>query len=220
MHEGARIALVTDAGTPGISDPGEVLVKLCREEGLSVTALPGACAAVTALSGSGLPSRRFAFEGFLPQDKKEREEALSLLKEETRTVILYEAPHRLVKTLKELYNVLGEREIALCRELTKLYEEYKRTTLSEAIAFYEGETPRGEFVLILQGKDPRSVKEEREESFRLLPLSEHMERYRKQGYDEKESMKLVAKDRGVSKREIYKLLLEASSQNDTGDPEG
>ena len=211
LHEGARIALVTDAGTPGISDPGEVLVRLCRDEGIGVTSLPGACAAVTALSGSGLSSRRFVFEGFLPQDKKEREETLSLLREETRTVVLYEAPHRMVKTLKELYNVLGERELALCRELTKVYEESQRTTLSEALALYEAEAPRGEFVLILSGKDPLAAKAEREEGFRLLPLSEHMQTYLSQGYDEKESMKLVAKDRGLSKRDIYKLLLEARS---------
>ena len=189
LHKGENVALVTDAGTPAISDPGEVLVRLCREEGITVTSLPGPCAVITALSASGISARRFCFEGFLPSDKRE-------------------APHHLLKTLKELYESLGERELVLCRELTKKHEEYKRLLLSEAIGFYETEQARGEFVLVIEGRDPLELKKEREASFQDLSVKEHVKHYEAMGYDRKESMKLAAKDRGVSKRDIYNSLLD------------
>ena len=207
LHNGEDIALVTDAGTPAISDPGEVLVRLCMEEGITVTSLPGPCAVITALSASGISSRRFCFEGFLPSDKKERQRIISELSNETRTIIIYEAPHHLLKTLKELREGLGERELVLCRELTKKHEEYKRFMLSEAVSFYETEQARGEFVLVIKGRDPLELKKEREESFQGLSVKEHVEHYEAIGYDRKESMRLAAKDRGVSKRDIYNSLL-------------
>ena len=207
LHNGENIALVTDAGTPAISDPGEVLVRLCMEEGITVTSLPGPCAVITALSASGISSRRFCFEGFLPSDKKERQRIISELSNETRTIIIYEAPHHLLKTLKELCEGLGERELVLCRELTKKHEEYKRFMLSEAVSFYETEQARGEFVLVIKGRDPLELKKEREESFQGLSVKEHVEHYEAIGYDRKESMRLAAKDRGVSKRDIYNSLL-------------
>ena len=207
LHNGENIALVTDAGTPAISDPGEVLVRLCMEEGITVTSLPGPCAVITALSASGISSRRFCFEGFLPSDKKERQRIISELSNETRTIIIYEAPHHLLKTLKELREGLGERELVLCRELTKKHEEYKRFMLSEAVSFYETEQARGEFVLVIKGRDPLELKKEREESFQGLSVKEHVEHYEAIGYDRKESMRLAAKDRGVSRRDIYNSLL-------------
>ncbi len=207
LHEGKNIALVTDAGTPGISDPGEVLVKLCMQEGLTVTSLPGPCALITALSASGIAARRFSFEGFLPPDRKERERIYSELKNETRTIIIYEAPHHLLKTLKELLKELGDRRLTLCRELTKKHEEFKNLLLGEAVSFYGEEDPRGEFVLVIEGKDPEELKKERSESFRNMPVREHVEYYESLGYDNKESMKLAAKDRGVSKRDIYNELI-------------
>ena len=207
LHNGEDIALVTDAGTPAISDPGEVLVRLCMEEGITVTSLPGPCAVITALSASGISSRRFCFEGFLPSDKKERQRIISELSNETRTIIIYEAPHHLLKTLKELREGLGERELVLCRELTKKHEEYKRFMLSEAVSFYETEQARGEFVLVIKGRDPLELKKEREESFQGLSVKEHVEHYEAIGYDRKESMRLAAKDRGVSRRDIYNSLL-------------
>ncbi len=207
LHNGEDVALVTDAGTPAISDPGEVLVRLCREEGITVTSLPGPCAMITALSASGISARRFCFEGFLPPEKKDRQRIISELINETRTIIIYEAPHHLLKTLKELHESLGERELVLCRELTKKHEEFKRLLLSEAVSLYETEQARGEFVLVIEGRDPLELKKEREESFQSLSVKEHVEHYEAIGYDRRESMKLAAKDRGVSKREIYNSLL-------------
>ena len=214
LHNGEDIALVTDAGTPAISDPGEVLVRLCMEEGITVTSLPGPCAVITALSASGISSRRFCFEGFLPSDKKERQRIISELSNETRTIIIYEAPHHLLKTLKELCEGLGERELVLCRELTKKHEEYKRFMLSEAVSFYETEQARGEFVLVIKGRDPLELKKEREESFQGLSVKEHVEHYEAIGYDRKESMRLAAKDRGVSKRDIYNSLLYCNKEGE------
>ena len=147
MQQGKDVALITDAGTPAISDPGEVLVAKCHEAGITVTSLPGPAACITALTLSGLSTRRFCFEAFLPADKKERAEILEELKEESRTIILYEAPHHLVKTLKELYEALGDRKITLCRELTKRFETVQPTTLQEILAYYETEEPRGEYVM-------------------------------------------------------------------------
>ena len=208
MKEGLNVALITDAGTPGISDPGEVLVKLCQREGITVTSLPGASACITALTLSGLSTRRFCFEGFLPSDKKERAEVLAELAKETRTMILYEAPHHLVKTLRELHGALGERKITICRELTKKFETVMPLTLEGALAFYEGEEPRGEYVLVIEGKSFREKERERQEGFLALSVEEHMARYEAAGVERKEAMKLVAKDRGVSKREIYQVMLD------------
>lgn len=207
LKAGQNIALITDAGTPGISDPGEDLVRICYESGIEVTSLPGACACVTALTLSGLPTRRFCFEAFLPREKKERAAVLDALKTETRTIILYEAPHHLKKTLAELLETLGDRKLTLCRELTKKHETVKVTTLSEAIAYYEENEPRGEYVLVLEGKSMEALAEEARQSFEAMSLEEHMTFYEEQGIPRKDAMKLVAKDRGVSKRDIYNALL-------------
>ncbi len=208
LLEGKNIAVITDAGMPGISDPGEELVKMAYEAGVTVTVLPGACACVTALTLSGLPTRRFCFEAFLPTDKKERKDVLAELVDETRTIVLYEAPHRLVKTLAELMEALGERRLTICRELTKKHEEAFRTTFSEALAFYEESEPKGECVLVIEGADREELRRAEQESFAELSLEEHMERYLSQGMSKKDAMKAVAADRGVSKREIYAMLLE------------
>ena len=207
LQNGDDIALITDAGTPGISDPGEELAAMCHEAGIPVTAVPGPAACVTALTISGLPARRFAFEAFLPTDKKERQDILNELKEETRTIVLYEAPHRLVKTLEVLLETLGDRRMSLCRELTKKHEEVFQTTLKAAFEQYREQPPKGECVLVLQGRDRKEIQREREESWREMSLDEHMDLYLRQGMERKEAMKQVAKDRGVSKREIYRELL-------------
>ena len=207
MREGKNIALITDAGTPGISDPGEDLVRICYEEGIEVTSLPGAAACITALTMSGLPTRRFAFEAFLPRDKKERALVLEQLKNETRTIIMYEAPHHLVKTLEELQGVLGNRKIAICRELTKRYEEKLLSTISDMLDYYKENEPRGEYVLVLEGKSFEEIAEEEKKSWEAMTLEEHMAVYENQGIDRKEAMKLVAKDRGISKRDVYQALL-------------
>ena len=208
LLDGKNIAVITDAGMPGISDPGEELVKMAYEAGVPVTVLPGACACVTALTLSGLPTRRFCFEAFLPTDKKERKDVLAELADETRTIVLYEAPHRLVKTLTELLEVLGDRRLTICRELTKKHEEAFRTTFTEALAFYEENEPKGECVLVIEGADREELRRAEQESFAELSLEEHMERYLSQGMSKKDAMKAVAADRGVSKREIYAMLLE------------
>lgn len=208
LLEGKNIAVITDAGMPGISDPGEELVKMAYEAGVPVTVLPGACACVTALTLSGLPTRRFCFEAFLPTDKKERKDVLAELTDETRTIVLYEAPHRLVKTLAELMENLGDRRLTICRELTKKHEEAFRTTLSETLGFYETTEPKGECVLVIEGADREELRRAEQESFAELSLKEHMERYLSQGMSKKDAMKAVAADRGVSKREIYAMLLE------------
>lgn len=208
MKEGVSVAIITDAGTPGISDPGEELVKQCYEAGIELTSLPGPAACVTALTISGMATRRFAFEAFLPSDKKEKMRILEELKSETRTIILYEAPHRLVRTLSELMEALGDRRISICRELTKKYETVFRTTFSEALAFYEKEEPKGECVIVVEGKNPEEIKREKEASWESMPIEEHMEQYLSQGMDRKEAMKQVAKDRGISKRDVYQYLME------------
>lgn len=207
MQKGTNIALITDAGTPGISDPGEDLVRLCYEAGIEVTSLPGACACVTALTLSGLGTRRFCFEAFLPMEKKERQEILNELKEETRTIIVYEAPHRLVRTLGELLEALGNRRLTICRELTKKHETAFQTTLEEALEYYQEQEPRGECVLVLEGKSREQVRLEQQQSWESISIEEHMEQYLAKGMDRKEAMKQVAKDRGVSKRDIYQALL-------------
>ena len=207
LREGKDIALITDAGTPGISDPGEVLVSMCYDAGIRVTSLPGACALITALTMSGLKTRRFCFEAFLPADKKERREILSELQNDTRTIIIYEAPHHLKKTLKELREALGNRNIALCRELTKQFEEVRRMRLDEAVAFYEENEPRGEYVLVIEGRNRQDIREEEKREWLDMPIEEHMKVYEDEGLDRKECMKRVAKDRGMSKREVYNLLV-------------
>ncbi len=207
MKAGSNVALITDAGTPGISDPGEELVRICYECGIEVTSLPGATACITALTLSGLSTRRFAFEAFLPRNKKERSAILSSLESETRTIVLYEAPHHLRKTLDELRQALGDRKITLCRELTKRYETSFATTLSEAVAYYQEQEPKGEFVLIIQGKSLQELKEEQQQNWETIPLKEHMIYYEEQGISHKEAMKLVAKDRGLSKRDVYAMLM-------------
>lgn len=207
MQEGKNIALITDAGTPGISDPGEELVAMCYEAGIPVTSLPGPAACITALTISGLPTRRFAFEAFLPSDKKERAVILEELKRETRTIILYEAPHRLVKTLEELSENLGDRKIALCRELTKKHETVFRGSLLEAVSWYKENPPKGECVMVLEGRSREEMEQEARQQWEDMPLEAHMEHYMSQGIDKKEAMKLVAKDRGISKRDVYQALL-------------
>ena len=208
MREGKNIALITDAGTPGISDPGEDIVRICYEEGIPVTSLPGAAACITALTMSGLPTRRFAFEAFLPKDKKEHQAVLEELKTETRTIIIYEAPHHLVRTLQELSDALGgDRRLTICRELTKRHEEKLQMTLADSLSYYEVNEPRGEYVLIIAGRSREEMKKEEQAGWEALSLEEHMAHYESQGIDRKESMKRVAKDRGVSKRDIYQALL-------------
>lgn len=206
MQAGQDIALITDAGTPAISDPGEVLVAMCHEAGIEVTSLPGPAACITALTLSGLSTRRFCFEGFLPTDKKEKALVLADLKEESRTMILYEAPHHLIGTLQELKEVLGNRRITLCRELTKKFETVLPTTLEEALTRYETEEPRGEYVLVLEGKSFEQKKEEAIKAWETMTIEEHMAHYEEQGMDRKSAMKQVAKDRGVGKRDIYNYL--------------
>lgn len=208
LRDGADIALITDAGTPGISDPGEELVRMCQEAGITVTAVPGAAACITALTISGLSTRRFAFEAFLPSDKKERQAVLEEMKEETRTMVLYEAPHRLVKTLKLLLETLGDRRIRVCRELTKRHETVFPTTFSEAAAYYEAKEPKGECVLVIEGRSRREVLEEERAKWEDLSLEEHMELYLQKGMAKKEAMKQVAKDRGISKRDVYQALIQ------------
>ena len=206
LLEGQSIALITDAGTPAISDPGEVLVQMCYENMVSVTSLPGPAACITALTLSGLSTRRFCFEGFLPTDKKERKYLLEELAQETRTIILYEAPHHLIKTLEELHQSLGQRKVTLCRELTKKFETIMPTTLEEALKFYETEEPRGEYVLVVEGKSREELRKEEIASWEEMSIEAHMEYYEKQGMDSKNAMKQVAKDRGVGKRDIYAYL--------------
>ena len=208
LLEGKNLALITDAGTPGISDPGEELVQMCYEAGVPVTSLPGAAACITALTLSGMSTRRFAFEAFLPSDKKERQQVLEELKNDTRTVICYEAPHRLVKTLKELLEALGNRRITICRELTKKHETAWQTHIAEACEYYQENAPKGECVLVIEGRSREELKAEEQEQWEQMPLEAHMEHYESQGMDHKSAMKQVAKDRGVSKRDIYRMLLE------------
>lgn len=208
MNQGKNVALITDAGTPAISDPGEVLVRMCHDAGIVVTSLPGAAACITALTLSGLSTRRFCFEGFLPSDKKEKKDILEDLKKESRTIVLYEAPHHLVRTLDELYEALGNRKLTICRELTKKFEEVRPTTIEDARTIYETDEPRGEYVLVVEGKSLAAFKKEQEQGWQEIPIEEHMKQYETQGLERKEAMKKVAKDRGISRREVYQYLLD------------
>lgn len=207
LQAGKNIALITDAGTPAISDPGEVLVKMCQDAGITVTSLPGPAACITALTLSGLSTRRFCFEGFLPADKKEKTEVLEECQEESRTMIFYEAPHHLKRTLQELYGVLGQRRITLCRELTKRFENVMPATLESAIAYYEENEPRGEYVLVIEGKSREQKKMEAQAAWEEMSVAEHVQMYEAQGMDRKTAMKQAAKDRGISKRDVYQSLL-------------
>lgn len=207
LLEGKSIALVSDAGTPGISDPGEDMVKLCIENEIPLTMVPGPVAAVAGLVLSGLSSGRFAFEGFLPMNKRARKERVNLLKDEIRTIVFYEAPHKLVYTLKDLYEVLGNRRITLARELTKKFEEIARCTLKEALERFESESPRGEYVLVVEGADEKQMLEEKKSEWNVMSIVEHYQMYIEQGLPKKEAMKKVAQDRGISKREVYNTLL-------------
>lgn len=216
LLEGKNIALITDAGTPGISDPGEELVRMCHEAGISVTAVPGPAACVTALTLSGLPTRRFAFEAFLPAEKKEREEILETLSREQRTIVLYEAPHRLVKTLQLLAELLGERQVAVCRELTKKHETIYRGLLPEAADYYENNAPKGECVIVIEGLSRETVRQEEKEKWAEISIEEHMEYYLSRGMDRKTAMKNAAKDRGVQKRDIYNYLERRKQMEEEG----
>lgn len=207
LKAGENIALITDAGTPGISDPGEDLVRMCREEDIPVTAVPGAAACITALTISGLPTRRFAFEAFLPSDKKERGMILKEMENESRTMVVYEAPHRLLRTLKALKEFLGNRRISVCRELTKKHEEVFGTTFEEAILYYETQKPRGECVIVIEGKSREELAADDRARWEEMSVEAHMEYYMDAGMDKKGAMKQVARDRGVGKREIYQALL-------------
>ncbi|MCC8104438.1 MAG: 16S rRNA (cytidine(1402)-2'-O)-methyltransferase [Clostridiales bacterium] len=213
MLSGSSVALITDAGTPGISDPGEDLVRLSMEAGIEVTSLPGACACVTALTLSGLSTRRFCFEAFLPADKKERRQILEELKTETRTTILYEAPHRLVRTLEELVEALGDRRATICRELTKKHETVFATTLENALAWYRENEPRGECVIVMEGRSRKELEREDQKQWEEMSVSGHVALYESQGMDRKAAMKQAAKDRGLSKREVYAALLEESDES-------
>ncbi len=212
LQEGLNVALITDAGTPGISDPGEVLVQMCLEEGIQVTAVPGPAACVAGLIISGLPTRRFAFEAFLPYEKKDRRRILEELKAETRTIVLYEAPHRLVKTLNELLETLGDRRMTLCRELTKKHETVMQGKISEILSFYTDRKPLGECVLVLEGRSLESLREEEQSSWENTSIEEHVKYYEEQGHSQKEAMKMAASDRGMKKREIYQYMVEKKSE--------
>ena len=208
MLSGKKVACVTDAGTPGISDPGEILVKQALEAYIGVTSLPGATAFVTALTVSGFSSRRFVFEGFLPREKKEKQFVLDSIKDEVRTIIFYEAPHHLKGTLSDIQDVLGPgRRIALCRELTKLHEEILRLTLNEALAYYTEKEPKGEYVIVIEGRPIQEVEEEQRKKYEDMSLEEHVKTYEAQGMDHKEAIKKAASDRGIPKREVYNALL-------------
>ena len=208
LRAGKNIALITDAGTPGISDPGEDIVRICYEEGIPVTSLPGPAACITALTMSGQPTRRFAFEAFLPKDKKEHQAVLQELREETRSIIIYEAPHHLVRTLSELADTLGgDRKLTICRELTKRHEEKMQMTLQESHTYDESQEPRAEYVLIIAGKSRAKIEEEKRAGWETMSVEEHMAHYEAQGIEHKEAMKLVARDRGVRKRDIYQQLI-------------
>ena len=207
MQAGCTVALITDAGTPGISDPGEELVRMCHEAGIPVTAVPGAAACITGLVISGLPTRRFVFEAFLPSDKKEREAVLDSLRHEQRTMVIYEAPHRLVKTLKLLARTLGEeRRVSICRELTKKHETVFCSTLGQSASYYESAEPKGECVIIIEGLSREQMEQEAREKWEDMSIEDHVAHYMSQGEDRKEAMKKAAKDRGVSKRDIYNYL--------------
>lgn len=203
LKEGKNIALVSDAGMPGISDPGEDLIKLCYENDVDVTVVPGATAVVTALVLSGLNARSYIFEGFLPKNKKQRKDVLERLKNESRTTVFYEAPHHLVATLEEIYEAVGSRKAAVIRELTKKHETVERNTLDNILEYFKNNEPKGEFVIVVEGADVSSLKALEAAQFDTMTIREHFDSYIAKGLDEKNAMKAVAKDRGIGKREVY-----------------
>ena len=206
LRSGTKIAVISDAGTPGISDPGEVLVDMCINEDITVVPVPGACAAINALISSGQSSRRFTFEGFLPYDKKERVQVLEGLKNETRTIIMYEAPHKLEKTLKALEEVLGpDRSISLCKEITKKHEKVSKTTIGEALKALEDNPPKGEYVLVISGRDKAEIEEERAAQWDTMSVEDHIRMYMEQGLTKKDAVKKVATDRNMNKRDVYDI---------------
>lgn len=203
LKEGKNIAIVTDAGMPGISDPGEDLIRLCYENDVEVTVVPGATAVVTALVLSGLNARSYIFEGFLPKNKKQRKEILEKTRNETRTLVFYEAPHHLVSTLEELYEYCGNRNSAVIRELTKKHETVERDSLENLLNYFKTNEPKGEFVIVIEGADVLQIKAEESQKFENMSVKEHFESYILKGMDEKSAMKAVAKDRGIGKRDVY-----------------
>lgn len=208
MLQGVNVALITDAGTPGISDPGEELVAQAAKAGIEISPVPGPAACICALIMSGLGTRRFCFEAFLPADKKERSVVLDELKNETRTIVIHEAPHHLLKTLKELLEILGDRRISICKEITKKYEDVNRTSIAKAVEYYENNPPRGEYVLVIEGRDRKEIEDMKQRQWDDISVKEHFDMYIEKGMDRKEAMKAVAKDRGIGKREVYSMLLE------------
>ncbi len=208
MLQGVNVALITDAGTPGISDPGEELVAQAAKAGIEISPVPGPAACICALIMSGLGTRRFCFEAFLPADKKERSVVLDELKNETRTIVIHEAPHHLLKTLKELLEILGDRRISICKEITKKYEDVNRTSIAKAVEYYENNPPRGEYVLVIEGRDRKEIEDMKQRQWDDISVKEHFDMYIEKGMDRKEAMKAVAKDRGMGKREVYSMLLE------------
>lgn len=208
MLQGVNVALITDAGTPGISDPGEELVAQAAKAGIEISPVPGPAACICALIMSGLGTRRFCFEAFLPADKKERSVVLDELKNETRTIVIHEAPHHLLKTIKELLEILGDRRISICKEITKKYEDVNRTSIAKAVEYYENNPPRGEYVLVIEGRDRKEIEDMKQRQWDDISVKEHFDMYIEKGMDRKEAMKAVAKDRGMGKREVYSMLLE------------
>ena len=207
VKEGKNIAIISDAGSPGISDPGSVIVSKCIEQNIAFEVLPGATAITTALVYSGLDTTKFIFRGFLPRENKERKPIIDDLINRSETLIFYEAPHRLLNTLEFLYENIGNRKISMCRELTKLYEEIIRLTLEEAIEYYKQQSPRGEYVLVIEGKSKEAIDKDEKAKWDMLTIEEHIKRYMDEGLNKKDAMKKVAKDRGISKSEIYKHSL-------------
>jgi len=207
LKEGKNIAIVSDAGTPGISDPGEVIVKKCIEENIDFEVLTGATAITTALVYSGLDTTKFIFRGFLPRENKDRKPIIDDLVNRTETLVFYEAPHRILNTLEFLYENLGDRKIAICRELTEMYEDIIRMTLGEAIKYYKENSPRGEYVLILEGKSLEELQEEERSKWNSLSVEEHIKTYIEEGFSKKDAIKKVAKDRDMPKSEVYKYSI-------------
>ncbi|MFX0549623.1 16S rRNA (cytidine(1402)-2'-O)-methyltransferase [Hathewaya histolytica] len=208
LRNGKSVAIITDAGTPGISDPGSVVVQKCIEEDIPFEVLPGATAITTALVYSGLDTTSFLFKGFLPRENKERKPILEDIKNRTETLIFYEAPHRLRSTLEALYEVLGNRNISLCRELTKLHEEILRFSLEEAINYYDDINPRGEYVLVVSGKSLEEIRKEEISKWEDLSIEDHIKKYIEDGLSKKEAVKKVAKERGIPKGEVYKYSID------------
>lgn len=202
LKEGKDIALVSDAGTPVISDPGDELVKMCIEQKINIVSLPGPTALITALTISGISSEKFIFEGFLPQKKKERRERLDYIKHLTYTIVLYESPHRLHKTIKDLYDTFGNRRITICRELTKKFEEIVRTDIKGAVIKYNEEIPKGEFVLVIEGMSADEYQLEQVKRWESLDLNDHVNMYIEDGLSKKEAIKMAAKDRKIGRAHV------------------